>query len=172
MSFYRFLCQVVYSRCAITNTGQVSRKVTLLQTYIESSKTMITYNCTECGSWANQLLGRASAKGETTKFQLNQGPPTDMNCSHCEGRQVVRPSKRMSLKTACWTNVGWSPPQSRIHWKITRDSRVAGGNGLRHSSKNVRHAQSCRRGISPHMSNLFRNWTPRFIVLLRNWRRL
>jgi len=56
-----------------------------------ASNTMITYNCTGCGSWSNQHLGRTSEKGEQTKFQLNSGPSTDSLCKHCGYRQMVLP---------------------------------------------------------------------------------
>lgn len=52
---------------------------------------MVTYNCTACGSWNNQYLGRTTTKDDNVKFQLAPGPPTDTNCPHCGGRQMVSP---------------------------------------------------------------------------------
>jgi hypothetical protein len=63
------------------------------------SKTMITYNCHECGSWSNQYMGRTTVKGENTKFQLSPGPSTDMNCPHCKGRQHVHSLLLLTLLT-------------------------------------------------------------------------
>lgn len=89
VSFCRLLCQTISTNSAVSFKSQVSCEVCPLNVEIDNSKTMITYNCTQCGSWANQHLGRTTTKGENTKFQLNYGPPTDINCCHCGGRQMV-----------------------------------------------------------------------------------
>ena len=89
VSFGRLLCQIVSTNSSVSFPSQVSCEVCSLIVEIDNSKTMVTYNCTQCGSWANQHLGRTTTKGENTKFQLNYGPPTDINCSHCGGLQMV-----------------------------------------------------------------------------------
>lgn len=60
-----------------------------------ASNTMITYTCKGCGSWSNQYLGRTTTKGENIRFQLNSGPSTDVNCSHCGAQQMVTSSSKM-----------------------------------------------------------------------------
>ncbi|AQZ12181.1 TRM1 (YDR120C) [Zygosaccharomyces parabailii] len=54
------------------------------------SNTMITYHCSQCGSYHQQPLGRASDK--TTKknktirkYSVAQGPPVDTKCKFCGG---------------------------------------------------------------------------------------
>ncbi|QLG74549.1 hypothetical protein HG535_0G04320 [Zygotorulaspora mrakii] len=54
------------------------------------SKTMITYHCSQCGSYHSQPLGRASErltrKGKPyTKYSVAQGPPVDGKCQFCGG---------------------------------------------------------------------------------------
>ncbi|CCF56838.1 hypothetical protein KAFR_0B05430 [Kazachstania africana CBS 2517] len=56
------------------------------------SKTMITYHCTQCGSYHNQPLGRKSEveskkKKNITQFKYSvaQGPPVDRKCRYCQG---------------------------------------------------------------------------------------
>lgn len=54
------------------------------------SNTMITYHCSQCGSYHHQRLGRASdrttKKNKTIrKFSVAQGPPVDTKCKFCGG---------------------------------------------------------------------------------------
>src|SRR5437667_8604370 len=95
MPFCGLLCQALSSNRAISITSQISCKVWVPNrlSVVDYSKTMVTYNCKECGSWTNQHLGRTTVSGETTKFQLNFGPPTGITCSHCGGQQMVIPSQ-------------------------------------------------------------------------------
>ena len=56
------------------------------------SNTMITYHCSQCGSYHNQPLGRITErenKRDPSKTQLKysvaQGPPVDQKCQFCQG---------------------------------------------------------------------------------------
>lgn len=54
------------------------------------SKTMITYHCSQCGSYHNQPLGRSNERltkkqKKFTKYSVAQGPPVDRKCKFCEG---------------------------------------------------------------------------------------
>ncbi|QLL32012.1 hypothetical protein HG536_0C01800 [Torulaspora globosa] len=54
------------------------------------SKTMITYHCSQCGSYHNQPLGRAtervsSKQKKSVKYSVAQGPPVDSKCKFCSG---------------------------------------------------------------------------------------
>lgn len=60
------------------------------------SNTMITYHCSQCGSFANQKLGRKvdkqsrKKKQQTiTKFSVAQGPPIDSKCQFCGGTSLL-----------------------------------------------------------------------------------
>ncbi|CCD27022.1 tRNA (guanine26-N2)-dimethyltransferase NDAI_0J01300 [Naumovozyma dairenensis CBS 421] len=58
------------------------------------SKTMITYHCSQCGSYHNQPLGRMIERegknGKTfTKYLVAQGPPVDSKCKFCRGTYHV-----------------------------------------------------------------------------------
>src|SRR5579859_179591 len=53
-----------------------------------ASNTMVTYNCTACGSWTNQHLGRTTEKNNQTKFHTAWAD-VDSSCPHCGGRQEV-----------------------------------------------------------------------------------
>lgn len=56
------------------------------------SNTMITYHCSQCGSFANQKLGRMVEKQsrkkkdqKIVKYSVAQGPPIDEKCKYCGG---------------------------------------------------------------------------------------
>ncbi|CAL9730140.1 tRNA (guanine(26)-N(2))-dimethyltransferase, mitochondrial [Monosporozyma unispora] len=55
------------------------------------SKTMITYHCSQCGSFQNQHLGRKSERDgkkklkKIVKYSVAQGPPVDRKCKFCGG---------------------------------------------------------------------------------------
>lgn len=56
------------------------------------SKTMITYHCSQCGSYHNQYLGRISERDskknnakKQLKYSVAQGPPVDHKCKFCGG---------------------------------------------------------------------------------------
>lgn len=56
------------------------------------SNTMITYHCSQCGSFANQRLGRMVEKQsrkkkdqKIVKYSVAQGPPIDSKCKYCGG---------------------------------------------------------------------------------------
>ncbi|QLQ82419.1 hypothetical protein HG537_0H01810 [Torulaspora globosa] len=54
------------------------------------SKTMITYHCSQCGSYHNQPLGRATERTnnkqkKSIKYSVAQGPPADTKCKFCNG---------------------------------------------------------------------------------------
>lgn len=54
------------------------------------SKTMVTYHCSQCGSYHNQYLGRATERvnnkqKKSTKYAVAQGPPVDSKCKFCGG---------------------------------------------------------------------------------------
>ncbi|CAL9735115.1 tRNA (guanine(26)-N(2))-dimethyltransferase, mitochondrial [Monosporozyma servazzii] len=55
------------------------------------SKTMITYHCSQCGSFQNQPLGRKSERDgkkklkKIVKYSVAQGPPVDRKCKFCGG---------------------------------------------------------------------------------------
>lgn len=54
------------------------------------SKTMTTYHCSQCGSYHNQPLGRATERlnnkqKKSIKYSVAQGPPVDSKCKFCGG---------------------------------------------------------------------------------------
>lgn len=54
------------------------------------SNTMITYHCSQCGSYHNQPLGRIQTRAGKkdkpfNKFLVSQGPPVDKKCKFCSG---------------------------------------------------------------------------------------
>lgn len=54
------------------------------------SKTMVTYHCSQCGSYHNQPLGRATERTnnkqkKSFKYSVAQGPPVDNKCQFCGG---------------------------------------------------------------------------------------
>lgn len=59
------------------------------------SNTMITYHCSQCGSFHNQPLGRkAEREGKKklkkiVKYSVAQGPPVDHKCKFCGGTYLL-----------------------------------------------------------------------------------
>lgn len=60
------------------------------------SKTMITYHCSQCGSIANQPLGRVTEREskkdknkKIVKYSVAQGPPVDQKCKFCSGTYLI-----------------------------------------------------------------------------------
>lgn len=56
------------------------------------SNTMITYHCSQCGSYHNQPLGRITERENKRnplktqlKYSVAQGPPVDQKCRFCQG---------------------------------------------------------------------------------------
>ncbi|GMM55574.1 tRNA (guanine26-N2)-dimethyltransferase [Maudiozyma humilis] len=56
------------------------------------SNTMVTYHCSQCGSFSNQPLGRVTERAGKrdpakvqTKYSVAQGPPVDQKCAFCGG---------------------------------------------------------------------------------------
>ncbi|EDO18215.1 hypothetical protein Kpol_543p45 [Vanderwaltozyma polyspora DSM 70294] len=54
------------------------------------SNTMITYHCSQCGSYHNQHLGRIQERSGKNgkpfkKYLVAQGPPVDSKCKFCKG---------------------------------------------------------------------------------------
>lgn len=55
------------------------------------SNTMITYHCSQCGSYHNQPLGRKTEREgkkklkQIIKYSVAQGPPVDQKCKFCGG---------------------------------------------------------------------------------------
>lgn len=60
------------------------------------SNTMITYHCSQCGSYSNQKLGRMVEKQsrkkkaqKIVKYSVAQGPPVDSKCKYCGGTSLL-----------------------------------------------------------------------------------
>uniref|UniRef100_W5MHH1 tRNA (guanine(26)-N(2))-dimethyltransferase n=1 Tax=Lepisosteus oculatus TaxID=7918 RepID=W5MHH1_LEPOC len=48
-----------------------------------ASKQALVYNCTGCGSFHLQRLGKRTSQGNQMKYSAASGPPVGPNCEHC-----------------------------------------------------------------------------------------
>ncbi|KAF5101888.1 hypothetical protein D0Z03_000507 [Geotrichum reessii] len=64
-------------------------KTSPLQVKQNAHNTMIVYQCTGCGTFTKQPLGKATQKNNNFKYGYARGPAVSEKCSHCDSYHII-----------------------------------------------------------------------------------